>query len=122
MLEASLPLWRKAVPPGHVYLLEELYFLSFAYLEAGRWRDAEPLAREGLHIAEAQVPSIGKRLARMHFMLGRALAGQAKYGEALPHLQSAAAIFSDNLDIPLARDEAAQVQVALNAVRSKLAR
>jgi tetratricopeptide (TPR) repeat protein len=122
MLEASLPLWRKAMPPGHVFLLEELYFLSFAYTEAGRWRDAEPIAREGLQIAEAQVPSIGKRLARMHFMLGRALAGQTKYREAFAHLQAAEAIFSQHLDIPLARDEAARVRVALDEVRSKLGR
>lgn len=68
-------------------------YLAEVYTAAGRWAEAEPLARIAMEVARAypQAPELEVHLRAM--TLGAALAGLGRWNEALPLLSEAESIF-----------------------------
>src|SRR5579884_2757714 len=123
LLENALPAWRKAHPAGSPNLFTELSYLGLAYLEAGRYKEAERIGAELLASSaklQGAVPSNDRRFGLTHWLMGWALAGQNRYREALPQLEEADRILSSHSATPLERKDAARVQALLNEVRSHL--
>ena len=84
------PLWReniagrrRAGPPGGLPLAGDLAGLGRALLQLGKWSEAEAVLREGLTIQSKARPDDWSRFHARR-LLGGALAGRGRYGEAEP--------------------------------------
>jgi serine/threonine-protein kinase len=79
----ALTMLRKAYPPLSANLWNPINNTSHTLNLAGRFKDAEPLAREELAIMNQDVyPKTDPRRGQSLFELGTALAGEKKYKEA----------------------------------------
>jgi serine/threonine-protein kinase len=101
ILEASLPAWRK-VADASPDLFSPLYYLSSAYSNVGRFTEAEVPAKELTAILQAKVAPNDRRIGASQFVWARALAGQHRYKEALPHAEIACKLVSQGVT-PYAR-------------------
>ncbi|HEY4357693.1 MAG TPA: protein kinase [Acidobacteriaceae bacterium] len=95
MLEPILPLWRKMVGENPD-LAEVLYFLSQGYVETGQYEKAVELSKEGIDVQTGKVLPIDRRFGVAHWIWARALVGEKKYAEALPHARLADALLNHN--------------------------
>jgi tetratricopeptide (TPR) repeat protein len=94
VLEA-MPLVRKGYLPPVINRLIASSNAAHIMSLAGRFEDAERYAREALAVAEAaRLPENDLRRAEALLQLGKALQGEAKYGEAMEPLKKSAAIYS----------------------------
>lgn len=116
MMESAMPEWRKIVGTSPD-LSEPLYFLSRAYVETGHFGDAEKGAKEMIAVQEGKVEPTDRRFGATHFIWARALAGQHKYEEALPHAQIADKLLANSVSPggKLMSAEAHQVLVDVQA-------
>jgi len=89
ILEASLPAWQK-VAANSPDLFSPLYYLSSAYDNVGRYPEGEARAKELTEILQAKVAPNDRRIGASQFVWARALAGEHRYKEALPHAELAA--------------------------------
>ena len=87
---------RSVAPAGHIWLAEPLENLGWVLTRLGKYGEAEPVLREALALREQYGPPgsgvLGPSLAEDQFgnrvLLGLALAGQKKYAEAGPLLET----------------------------------
>jgi tetratricopeptide (TPR) repeat protein len=120
LLEKALPAWRKIVGSGPG-LSDPLYFLSRAYIETGRYPEAEKIAKEGIDIQEGRIAPTDRRFGASHLVWARALLGQNRYHEALPHAEIADKLLAANAVSPGAKKMGAEAHRVLLDVQSKLA-
>jgi tetratricopeptide (TPR) repeat protein len=120
MLEKALPAWRKIVGSGP-QLSDPLCLLSQAYVETGRYPEAERTAKEAVAVQRGRIAPTARRIGTSHLMLARALAGQGRYEEALPHAQIADTLLAKNAVSVGAKQAASEANAVLASVQSKLA-
>jgi serine/threonine-protein kinase len=119
MLEEALPGWRK-IAGNSPDLSEVLFYLSQAYVETGRFVDAERTAKELVSVQEGKVASTDRRFGASQMIWAQALAGQKHYREALPHAETAARLLSHGVS-PGAQKMDAQAHQVFADIQSKLA-
>ena len=118
MLEAAMPAWRK-IPGSNLSLAEMQVFLCEGYVETGRFQEAEKLAKELVAVQQGNVPPNDRRFGVAHLMWARALVGQHRDQEALPHAEIAAGILTDPISAGAAKMNAEARQV-LADIQSRL--
>ncbi|WP_348264779.1 protein kinase [Telmatobacter sp. DSM 110680] len=94
LLEPELPRWRK-IAGSSPDLAEVLFFLTEAYVDTGRFPEAEKTARELISVQEGKIAATDRRIGASHMMLARALAGEDRVREALPHAEIADRILAN---------------------------
>jgi serine/threonine-protein kinase len=118
LLEKGLPAWRKIIGTGPD-LAEVLYFLAAAYDDTGRYTEAEKVATELIQVQTGKVEPTDRRFGASHMVLARALAGEGRYREALPHAQIADQLLSAKAVSPGAKAMMAQAHAVLLDIQSK---
>jgi len=94
LLEGALPAWRRAQGSGQS--IEELpMYLSQAYVEVGRFKEAEAICEQMTASEEGKFDPNSRHVGAMNLVWARAFAGQHRYKEALPHAEIAARILTD---------------------------
>jgi serine/threonine-protein kinase len=88
LLEASLAAWRR-VAGSSPDLGDPYYFLVQGYLATGRYQDAEKTAKVLVDLQTGKVAPTDRRFGIAHLFWARALAGQNRYEDALPHAEIA---------------------------------
>ena len=95
LLEPAIPKWRTLIGENPD-LTEPLYYMSLAYLETGKFKEAAALAKEQVDVQTGKVDPTDRRFGKCHFIWARALAGQKLYAEALPHARIADDLLNRN--------------------------
>jgi tetratricopeptide (TPR) repeat protein len=95
--------------------------LSKGYLELGRYPEAEKAAKEAVDIQGGRIAPADRRIGTSHLMWARALAGQGRYQEALPHAEIANTLLARNAVSVDAKQAASEAQQVLTDVQFKLA-
>ena len=109
---------RRALPPLSSVLWTPLASASHILGLAGRFHEAEPLAREQLAIVDHQhLPEVDARRAGTLFELGIALQGEKKFREATATLERAYSIYAQLGPVWSMRAE--QVRKKLSELRSQ---
>jgi len=96
MLEGSMPAWRK-IAGSSPDLAEPLSYLARAYVETGRYGDAERTARESFEVQDGKVSPTDRRIGTAQLMWARALLGQHRYQEALSHAEIAGKLLTQGV-------------------------
>jgi tetratricopeptide (TPR) repeat protein len=94
-MERSMPARRKL--GNNSQLADALYFLATAYVEVGRYHDAEQTAEEWVTMQTGKVAPTSRGFGVTHLVWARALAGEQRYREALPHAEIAANLLSNGV-------------------------
>jgi serine/threonine protein kinase/tetratricopeptide (TPR) repeat protein len=121
MLEASMPAWRK-VSGSSPDLANPLHFLALAYVDTGQYAQAEKTAEELVKVQEGKVAADDHRMGSSHLVWAKALAGQHRYQEALPHAEIADRVLAQTLISPTQKQVSADAHQVLMDIRSKLTR
>jgi serine/threonine protein kinase len=93
IIEGAMPAWRK-IAGNSPDLFSPMYYLSCGYVAVGRYADAEATASELLGILEGKLAPNSRRIGVTHLVWARALAGEHRYQDALPH-----AVIADKLTV-----------------------
>jgi serine/threonine-protein kinase len=96
LVEAAMPGWRK-IAGGSPDLAEPLYFLARAYVQTGRYQDAEKTAKELVACQEGKVAPTDRRFGVSHMVWAEALAGERRWQEALPHAEIAEKLLANSI-------------------------
>lgn len=119
MMESAMPAWRK-MERTSPDLAEPLYFLSLAYVETGHYLDAEQIAKEMVDLQIGKVAPTDRRFGACQLIWARALAGQHRYEDALPHAEIADELLQ-NADVSAgAKKAGAEAHQELLTIRSDL--
>jgi serine/threonine-protein kinase len=120
MMQGAMPIWRKmeGTSPD---LAEPLNFLALAEVETGHYAQAEQHAKEMVDVQAGKVAPTDRRFGASHLLWARALVGQQRYQEALPHAEIADQLLAQNAVSTGAKQMGAQAHQLLVDVRSKLA-
>ena len=94
-MERSMPVRRRLGNSSQ--LADALYFLSSAYLEVGRYRDAEKTAGEWVTMQTGKVAPTSRGFGVTHLVWARALAGEGRYRDALSHAEIAANLLNNGV-------------------------
>jgi serine/threonine-protein kinase len=121
MLEASMPAWRK-VAGSSPDLANPLHFLAMAYVDTGQYVQAEKAAEELVKVQEGKVAPNDHRMGSSHLVWARALAGQHRYKEALPHAEIADRVLAQTLISPTQKQVSADAHQVLMDIQSNLAK
>jgi tetratricopeptide (TPR) repeat protein len=121
MLEASMPAWRK-VAGSSPDLANPLHFLAMAYVDTGQYVQAEKAAEEVVRVQEGKVAPDDHRMGSSHLVWARALAGQHRYKEALPHAEIADRVLAQTLISPTQKQVSADAHQVLMDIQSNLAK
>jgi serine/threonine-protein kinase len=119
MIEAAMPTWRKLLGSSPD-LAEPLYFLAKAYVESGRFEESERAAKELVAVQEGKVGPTDRRFGASHLIWARALAGQHRYQEAMPHAEIADKLLAIGAVSPGAKQMAAEAHLLLAEIQSKI--
>ena len=87
----------------------------------GHFAEAEQHAKEMVDVQAGKVAPTDRRFGASHLLWARALAGQQRYQEALPHAEIADRLLAQNAVSTGAKQMGAQAHEVLVDVRSKLA-
>ena len=117
ILEGSLPAWRK-VAGNSPDMFNPMYYLASAYVTTGRYAEGEAVARELIGIMEGKVAPNNRRLGTTQFVWARALAGQHRYQEALPHAQIADKL-TENGNVPYTQQVHSEAHQLLLDIQAK---
>ena len=118
LLEPELAPWRK-IAGSSPDLAEVLFFLTEAYVDTGKFAEAEKTARELISVQEGKIAVTDRRIGASHMMLARALAGENRVREALPHAEIADQILANGAVSPGAKGMTAEAHQLLIDLRSK---
>ena len=118
MLQSTLPKWRALVGETPE-VAEMLYYAARANVEDGRWTEAEALASEAVKVQTGHIAPGGRRFGMPEYIWARALFGQRRFSEALPHARNAASML-DNQTSPSAAKDAAQARDLYMQVQANL--
>jgi eukaryotic-like serine/threonine-protein kinase len=119
MMETAMPTWRKMLGSSPD-LAEPLYFLSKAYVDTGRYEQGEKAAEELVAVQEGRVEPTDRRIGASQLIWARALAGQHRYKEALPHAEIADKLLANPIS-PGAKQMTAEAHKVLIDIQSRLA-
>jgi tetratricopeptide (TPR) repeat protein len=95
MMEKAMPVWRKLLG-NSPDLSEPLYYFSKAEVDTGDFVEGEKGAKELVAIQEGRVAPTDRRFGASHLIWARALVGQHRDVEALPHAVIADKLLSAN--------------------------
>lgn len=118
ILESIMPGWRK-VAGASADLAEPLYFLALAQIDTGRFEQAEASAKELFNVQDGKVASTDRRIGEAQLLWTRALVGQHRDAEALPHAQMAAKLLVKGISANSQRKDA-QAQKLLQDLQARL--
>ncbi len=119
MMEKSMPVWRH-LEGNSPDLAEPLNFLILSELGTGQYLAAEQHAHEMVDVQTGKVEPSDRRFGMSHFLWARALAGQTRWQDALPHAQIAERLLARNAVSVGAKQAAAEAHQLLLDVQSKL--
>ncbi len=119
MMEVAMPSLRKILGTSPD-LAEPLNFLSLAYVETGHYPEAEKAAKEMVDVQTGKVAPTDRRFGASHLLWARALAGQHRYQEALPHAEIADKLLAMNAVSPGAKQVGAEAHLLLLDIQSRL--
>jgi eukaryotic-like serine/threonine-protein kinase len=119
MLEASMPAWRK-VAGSSPDLANPLHFLALAYVDTGQYTQAEKTAEELVKVQEGKVAADDHRMGSSHLVWAKALVGQHRYQEALPHAEIADRVLAQTLISPTQKQVSADAHQVLMDIQSNL--
>ena len=119
MLEASMPAWRK-VAGSSPDLANPLHFLALAYVDTGQYTQAEKAAEELVKVQEGKVAADDHRMGSSHLVWAKALAGEHRYQEALPHAEIADKVLAQTLISPTQKQASADAHHVLLDIQSNL--
>ena len=118
MMESAMPLWRK-LDGETPELSEPLYFLSRAYVETGHFAEAAKGAEEMMAVQQGKVAPTDRRFGATHLIWAKALAGEQKYTEALPHAETADKLLANAVS-PGAKAMSAEAHQVLLNIQAKI--
>jgi tetratricopeptide (TPR) repeat protein len=118
IMTQSMPAWRK-VSGDSPQLSEPLYFLAEAAVATGHFEQAEAAAKEAAAVQTGKVDAADRRWGVVHMIWARALAGEHRPAEALPHAEIAARLLSNGVS-PGARKVDADAHQLLLDLQSQL--
>jgi len=118
LLEPELAPWRK-IAGSSPDLAEVLFFLTEAYVDTGRFSEGEKTARELISVQEGKIAATDRRIGASHMMLARALAGENRIREALPHSEIADKILANGAVSPGAKAMSSEAHQLLIDLQSK---
>jgi serine/threonine-protein kinase len=119
MLEATMPAWRK-IASSSPELSDPLFFLSKAYVETGRFAEGEKVAKELVAVQEGKVAPADRRFGASHLIWARALVGQNRDEEALPHAEIAGRLLANAVS-PGGKQMDAEAHQLLIDIQARLA-
>jgi hypothetical protein len=120
MLETSMPAWRK-VAGSSPDLSNPLHFLAIAYVDTGQYAKAEKTAEELVKVQEGKVAPNDHRMGSSHLVWARALAGEHRYQEALPHAEIADRVLAQTVLSQGQKQASSDAHLLLLDIQSKLA-
>jgi eukaryotic-like serine/threonine-protein kinase len=120
MMESAMPAWRKMLGSSPD-LAEPLYFLSKAYVDTGQYKNGEKAAEELVAVQEGRVAPTDRRIGASQLIWARALAGQNRYAEALPHALIADKLLATGAVSAGAKQMTAEAHQVLVVIQSALA-
>ena len=118
MLEQAMPAWRK-VAGSSPDLAEPLYFLARAQIETAHYQDAEKSAKELFQVQDGKVSPTDRHIGAAHLLWARALAGEHRDQEALPHAETAMKLLSNGVSHD-AKQMDSEAQQVLRDIRARL--
>jgi hypothetical protein len=120
MMETAMPIWRKMLGSSPD-LAEPLNFLALADVETGHYPEGEKAAQEMVEVQTGKVEASDRRFGASHLLWARALAGQGRYREALPHAEIADTLLTKGAVSAGAKKAGSDVHNELLEIQSKLA-
>lgn len=119
MMEKSMPVWRKleGTSPD---LAEPLNFLILAELDTGHFVEAEQRAEEMVDVQTGKVEPNDRRFGMSHFLWARALTGQNRWKEALPHAEIANRLLNRNAVSVGAKQAGSEAEQLLHEIQARL--
>ena len=121
MMESAMPTWRKMLGSGPD-LSEPLFFLSRAYIDTGQFQEGEKTAEELVAVQEGKVSSTDRRIGASHLLWARALVGQHRDKEALPHAEIADRLLAVNAVSAGGKQMSAEAHQLLADIRARLSK
>ncbi len=88
MMQRAMPVWRRIVGSSPD-LAEPLNFMCLSEIETGHYSEAERDASEMIRVQSGKVAPTDRRFGASHLLWARALVGQKRFKEALPHARIA---------------------------------
>lgn len=119
IIEQNVPLWRKTIGDSPD-MAEPLNFLAMAQIATGKFTDAEKTAREMVDVQTGKVEPTDRRFGVSHLLWAKALDGQKRYREALPHAVIADTLLARNAVSLGARQAAAEAHQLHAELQQKL--
>jgi serine/threonine-protein kinase len=119
MMEKAMPVWRKLLG-NSPDLSEPLYYFSKAEVDTGHFVEGEKGAKELVAVQEGKVAPTDRRFGASHLIWARALVGQHRNQEALPHAVIADKLLSVNGISPGAKAMGAEAHQLLIAIQASL--
>jgi serine/threonine protein kinase/tetratricopeptide (TPR) repeat protein len=119
MMEDAMPVWRKMIGTSPD-LAEPLNFLAMAELGTGHYLEGEKTAKEMVDVQTGKVAPSDRRFGASHLLWARALVGQHRYQEALPHAEIADKLLAMNAVSVGAKKAASDAHQVLLDVQSEL--
>jgi len=120
MMVASMPKWRKMLGSSPD-LAEPLNFMALADVETGHFMEGEKAAQEMVEVQTGKVEASDRRFGASHLLWARALAGQGRYREALPHAELADTLLNRGAVSAGAKKAGSDAHSELLEIQSKLA-
>jgi serine/threonine-protein kinase len=118
MMQTAMPIWRKMLGTSPD-LDEPLNFFALAEIETAHYAEAEQAAKEMVDVETGRVASTDRRFGASNLLWARALVGQERYREALPHAEIAASLLSHGVSRGGKQADSEAHQLLLD-VRAKL--
>jgi serine/threonine-protein kinase len=119
MMQTAMPVWRKMLGTSPD-LAEPLNFFTLAEIETGHFTQGEQAAKEMVDVQTGKVAPTDRRFGASHLLWARALVGQGRYQEALPHAEIADSLLAKNAVSIGAKQAASEAHQLLLKVQSKL--
>jgi hypothetical protein len=94
--------------------------MAMAYVETGRFADAEHTSTELLDVQRGKVDPMSHRWGSSEEMMARALVGQGKYAEALPHAKAADVALAATSRAPAEKAQSERAHQMLLDIEAKL--
>jgi serine/threonine-protein kinase len=119
MMQSAMPVLRKLLGTSPD-LAEPLNFLALAEIETGHYIEAEQHAGEMVEVQTGKVASTDRRFGASHLLWARALIGQGRYQDALPHAEISDQLLARNAVSVGAKQTAAEAHQLLLDIRAKV--
>lgn len=119
IMQRAMPVWRRMLGSSPD-LAEPLNFMCLTEIETGHYSDAEQDASEMIQVQTGKVAPTDRRFGASHLLWARALVGQRRFEEALPHARIADTLLARNAISVGAKQSASEAHRLLLEVESKV--